>query len=192
MKYYIMVDDDGTNERGEALYEIHNCFEVGDVLSWRGGRLIKESVSTPIKIDYDSYRGFHGPPVDLWDVCLPLMSTRMADALQEAGVDNVQFFSALLTNTQTKETYDYYVFNVVGKIAAADLEKSDFESFDGRLTDTSFFSLSIDEQKARGVLMFRLAENINALMVHESVRDFVVSKGIPKDRFVRPENWAQL
>jgi hypothetical protein len=192
MAYYVMVDDKGSNEQGEALFEIYNCFKIGTIMSWRGGRLITEYVPTPIKIDYEPYRGFSGPPADLWDVCLPLMSTRLVDALAEAGVNNLQLYPAILTNTQTKETYDYYVFNVVGKIAASDMKKSDTESFDGQLTDTSFFSLSIDEQKALSLLMFRIAENINALMVHERVRDYVVSKGIPQARFVKPENWAQL
>lgn len=192
MSYYVMVDDKGSNELGEALFEIHNCFKIGTIMSWRGGRLISEPVPTSIKIDYVPFRGFQGPPADLWDECLPLMSKRLATALLETGVDNLQLFPAILTNTQSNETYDYYVFNVVGKVLAADLTNSDYESFDGRLTDTSFFSLSIEEQKTRSLLMFRLAENINALMVHESVRNYVVSKGIPEARFAKPENWAQL
>jgi hypothetical protein len=192
MTYFVVVSGKRTNQLGEALFEIHNCFEIGTIMSWSGGRLITEPVTTPIMIDYDPYRGFHGPPGDLWDLCLPLMSKRLAQSLTEAGVDNVQFFPSILTNRQTKETYEYFVFNVVGLVSAADLGKSDYQSFDGRLTDTSFFSLSVDKQKARGVLMFRLAENIKALMVHERVRDYAVSKGIPKEMFVEPENWAQL
>lgn len=193
MPYYVMVDDEVENENGEALFEIHNCFEVANVMSWAGGRVISEPIPDPIQIDYDTFRGFSGPPVDLWDDCLPLMSTRLGDALTQAGVDNIQFFPAILKNTQTKESYNYYVFNVVGLVSAADLSKSEFESYDGRfLADTSFFSLSIDEHRGRGLLMFRLTENISALVVHERVCEHVIAAGIPEERFAKPEDWAQL
>ena len=46
--------------------------------------------------------------------------------------------------------------------------------------------------KAKNFLLFRLAENINAILVHQTVRDHVISKGIPKEIFIRPEEWAQI
>jgi hypothetical protein len=119
------------------------------------------------------------------------MSRRLGDLLPEFGVDNLQLFPAILTDVATGEHYDYYAFNVVGLVSAADLTQSDHES-SGHIGDTSFYSLAIDEQKMHDTLLFRLAENTAAILVHGSVRDYLVSNGFPDDMFVPPQDWAQL
>jgi hypothetical protein len=40
--------------------------------------------------------------------------------------------------------------------------------------------------------MFRLAENLNAIVVHELVREHVLAAGLAEDLFVAPADWAQL
>lgn len=193
MTYYLMVDDEIENEVGEALFDIDNCFKVGNIRSWSGGRLISETIDEVVNIDFIPFRDFKGKMIDLWDVCLPLMSVRLAQVLVNSGVNNLQLFPSVLTNTETGEKHDYYIFNVVGTVSATNLEESELETYDGQLNcDTSILHLSIDERKARGLLLFRLRENINALIVHESVRDYAVAHGIPEQRFTKPEDWIQL
>jgi hypothetical protein len=196
MMYYVLRCLLPQNERGEALMEIHNCFEVDGVWGWRNGLKRKPhegDVPTPIMIDFEPFRGYEGPPVELRDVCIPIMSKRLGEALVEVGVDNVEFFDAILVNTVTRERYHYWAFKVVGLVAAADLGQSDWESYDGKpIGDVSFEKLVIDESRIAGLLMFRLAENFSALMVHEKVREHVLSRGINTVEFVRPEDWVHL
>jgi hypothetical protein len=103
MSFYIMVDNECENELGEALFEIHNCFEVGDIMSWSGGGVITEKITSPIRIDFEPLKGDAGPNLDVWDDCIPLMSIRLGSALQDSGIDNLQLFPAILRNTKTNK-----------------------------------------------------------------------------------------
>jgi hypothetical protein len=193
--HYIMRCDRPINAKGEAQQQIHNCFKAGRVRLWRGGRHLLEadSLPSPIPVDFEPLKGYLGPPMELYDVCIPLMSARLAAVLVAAGVDNVAFYPALLTNTITGETYDYHAFNVVGAVAAADLERSEWSTFDGwPVADVSFTRFELNAEKAERHLFFRLAENINALVVHESVRNRVIEAGIDTVRFLEPHEWMHL
>ena len=50
-------------------------------------------------------------------------------------------------------------------------------------------SLVIDDRKAHGALMFRLAENVSGIVVHESVRVAVHEAGIEHLDFVPTRQW---
>src|SRR5262249_10938731 len=151
------------------------------------------SIPNPIEIAFEPLRGYQGSPLELLDVGIPIMSTRWADALREAGVDNVSFYPALLSNTITGDRFDYQAFNVVGVVAAADLQRSEWSWYDTvPVADVSFENLVLDEAKAHHLQMFRLAENINALLVHETVRDHVLKSGIDTLKFIAPEDWMHL
>src|SRR5712691_8445997 len=157
--YFMLRCLEPLTENGEALMEIHNCFRVGNIRLWRGGRKHTSDVPTPIEIDFEPLRDYDGPPIELRDVCIPIMSARLADTLVEAGVDSVDFYEAVLKNTKTGQRYDYRAFNVVGNVAAADLERSEGTVHDGRpVADVSFKALAFEESKAMGMRMFRLAE----------------------------------
>lgn len=193
--YFIMDCDEPLNDNGEALLEIHNCFRVGGIRNWRGGRPFQTdpaAVPKPIAIDWDPLRGYRGPPVEFRDVCIPIMSARLAAALEGAGVDNIAFFETELTNTVTGEKSDYRAFNVIGTVAAANLDESEHTSHDQPVVDVSIMDLVFDETRTGGLLLFRLAENINAIFVHERVKDHVERSGIDTMRFVRPEDWMHL
>jgi hypothetical protein len=194
--YFVLTCPPLVNAKGEALMEIHNCFEVGNVWSWCDGLALEpeeRDFSVPILIDFEPFRGYAGPPRELVDVCIPLMSKRLTEVLLEAGVKNLELYPVLLTNTVTGETHDYHAFKLIGLIAAADMQQSQWSRYDARAEgDTSFTSLALDESKTGGRLLFRLKENINALLVHESVRDRILAKGIDTLTFVKPEEWVQV
>ena len=125
--YFLMDCERITTEDGEAQLEIHNHIKAGNVWGWRDGKPLEpdeENVPTPIVIDFDPFRGYQGPPEELFDVGVPLMSARLAEAITEAGVANVLFFKTTLRNTVSGETYEYQTFKLVGLVAAADLKKS--------------------------------------------------------------------
>lgn len=100
-----------------------------------------------------------------------LMQRALVDTLQGAGVDNLQVFPAILTEESTGAAReDYCLVNVLGLLAAADLKQSQGISLGGGQV---FTRLAIDAGKARGLLMFRLAESLIDVILHEKVAEAV-------------------
>jgi hypothetical protein len=96
-----------------------------------------------------------------------LMSQGLVDAIKASGVDNLQAFPAVLTEGSTGAARtDYCVVNIIGLVAAADLQKSEAIPLGGGQV---FTSLEVEADKAKGLLMFRLAESLIDVIVHEKV-----------------------
>ena len=70
-------------------------------------------------------------------------------------------------------------------VATADLDLSEWESYDGDTKKDVFFDkLVLDEGKCRGLSMFRLAESLSTVVVHKNVRDHLFLSGIDTMSFV--------
>lgn len=195
--YYILDCGPLLNDRGEALTKTHNCFRIANIRLWGNGLPIKEelkkNIPNPIEIEYETFRGYAGPPRELKDLCIPLMSKRLSEVLTAAGVDNIDYFPAVLRHTETGQTYDYMAFEIIGLVAMADLDKSEYKTYDGNVSSgVSFYSLAVDETKAQGKKLFRLKENSSAIFVHESIKQAIKDAGIDTLEFIKPENWLQL
>lgn len=103
-----------------------------------------------------------------------LMSRELVDALRESGVDNIEVFPAVLVDSSTaEERDDYCVVNVVGKVAAADMKRSDGISLGDKQV---FTKLTVDAKKAKDLLMFRLAESLVDVIVHEKVAKAIAAR----------------
>lgn len=195
--YYILDCEPILNDKGEALTETHNCFRIANIRLWTNGSPIdlelKKNIPNPIEIDFEPLRGYKGPPRELKDLCIPIMSKRLSDALTSAGVDNIDYFPAILKNIKTGETYNYMAYKIIGLVSAADMDASEYETYDSNaVADTSFYELSIDESRTYGLKLFRLAENTSAIMVHESVKKYLEEAGINTLKFMKPDEWVQL
>ncbi len=82
---------------------------------------------------------------------------------------------------------------MVGVITAADLANSKFDPEQPEnMISMGFDSLAIDSDKTKGALMFRLAESITTILVHEQVVKAVEAAGIPLVRFFKTEDIAIL
>jgi hypothetical protein len=123
---------------------------------------------------------------------IPLMRDDLVEALQVAGVSNLELFPASITNPETGEVFsNYKAFNLVGLVACADESKSTLMgTTEFRKLDTDFDGLVIDEAKANGLLMFRVAECVTAIAIHESVKQKIEERGIPGMVFYGPGEWA--
>jgi hypothetical protein len=106
-------------------------------------------------------------------------------------VDNLDVYDARLFDPQDGKTIDNYkAVNIIGAVAAADLGKSDYSAPSGTaLVDTDFDSLVIDEKKAKGLLMFRLAECVTAIVIDERVKQQLARDRIPHLDFLDPKDW---
>ncbi|MCC7069732.1 MAG: hypothetical protein IT383_00320, partial [Deltaproteobacteria bacterium] len=59
-----------------------------------------------------------------------------------------------------------------------------------RLGDVDFAALVIDESRTGGARLFRLAENVSAIVVDEAVKAAIDASGIPGFVFYGPGEWS--
>jgi|GEM_PF-1344634 len=113
------------------------------------------------------------------------------DKIHDAGIEDVHGYLESLGYENLKSRVDpnpeaiftnYKAVNVLGLVAAADLEKSRADVSDGiAAIDVDFDELVLDEKKTGNIKMFRLAESTNAILVHESLRDMLLERGFGSD-----------
>lgn len=116
----------------------------------------------------------------------------MLAALQHAGVDNLDTYEAVLRHEDgSVASEEYRAVNVIGVASVADEARSVYAvDMPDRLINASFDSLAIDEKRANGLLLFRLAEAVSGIVVHESVRRSLESQGIDRVGFLDPAEWV--
>jgi hypothetical protein len=118
-----------------------------------------------------SFRETPGKPLYAYYSGKCLMSKKLVETIQSAGVDNIQAFPATLTEQETGAVRDdYCVVNIIGLVASADLATSESIPLGGGQV---FTSLSVDPDRAKGLLMFRLAESLIDVIVHEKVANAI-------------------
>jgi hypothetical protein len=156
-----------------------------------GLRLLHDIIPVETIDEPDAPLLIHG---ELRWVPIPLMSRRLVAGLQAAGVNNLQTFDTELVSPpgKTPPRRDHYLaVNIVGCMNAADLEKSETRTAVSETgTSMDFHSLAVDMEKTRGQLMFRLAENVSAVLVHESVKAALDAAGFTTLTWFDPKDWA--
>jgi hypothetical protein len=157
---------------------------------WMDGQVITFEVPQPLIYTLDP--DYPGKPKPMYVGTVPVMRDDLVEALNEAGVDNVQFFPAVLRNEKRKKDYaNYQAFNVVGVISCADMTQSKrLTETDSEMIDVDFDQLVIDESKIGGALLFRLAEDVSAIVVHEKIKQHIEDRKIPGMTFYGPGEWS--
>lgn len=184
MNYYVMV--------GEGKHPVMPIASGPDLQgNWRLGHVITEAVPQPLV--YTLNPRYPGSPKPMYyEKAIPVMRDDVLAALRGAGVDNIQGFDAVLVNPATGERHaDYKAYNIVGVVACADMQKSELMGTStSTMGDVDFAALVIDESKTGGALLFRLAENVSAIVVHEQVKRAIDASGIPGFVFYGPGEWS--
>lgn len=160
--------------------------EFEDV-SWISGALIpRERVPQPLRLVVEGEEEDIVPPI--LDEGIPLWRDDVIAAVRSAGVDNFETFDVELLDARTNTSLgNYKAVNVIGLVAAADLKKSKFTAHGPPLVDVDFDSVAIDQAKARDLAMFRLAECVTAVVIHERVKRAL--SAIQGLNFVPPKEW---
>jgi hypothetical protein len=156
---------------------------------WMDGRLITEPVPNPMRFEVrPEYPGVLKP---MYEGAVLLMRDDLIDVLRETGVDNLQLFPSIVADQAKKlELTNYKAVNIVGTIACADMGASALMgTSDSDMIDVDFDSLVIDEERAGGALLFRLAEAVSAIIVHDQVRLRVEAR-IEGMTFYGPGEWS--
>lgn len=156
--------------------------------AWMLGYRFDPAITEPVKATAKFRK--RSVLTELIHVPVPLMTRRLYEVIYNAGVSNIDVYPAIITDEDSGKVYKEYVaFNIIGAVSAADLDASQFSAPDGPLVTVDFDSLSIDESKSRGALMFRLAECVSGIVIHESVKKFIEAAGIDTLTFSPPEEW---
>ncbi|MEY4591069.1 MAG: hypothetical protein RL497_3145 [Pseudomonadota bacterium] len=190
MAYYVMV--------GKSVYPavfVENLYrEHLPRPTWINGQFIDFEIPQPIVYDLDIDEHDTIPNVKILDDTLPIpyMHDSIVEALLAVGVDNIQFYDAVIRDLKRNVDHtDFKAFNVVGLVSAADMSASTMMgTSNSTLIDADFDRLVLDEEKCAGKLLFRLAENITAIVVSEVVKNEVQKRGIKGVMFYPSGEWA--
>jgi hypothetical protein len=158
---------------------------------WYSGQAINKKIPQPLVYTLDSEQPGNIPAMLDAEV-YPLMRVDVIEALKAVGVDNLQFFDAVIIDPATgAEHHEYKAFNIIGVVAAADMAKSvKASSSDSVMIDADFDSLAIDATKAGAFRLFRLAESVDAIIVDGVVKQAIEQRNIPGMVFYDPADWA--
>jgi hypothetical protein len=136
-----------------------------DLMFIRGQMADPALVPAPMVINAERHYDIYP---DLMDVGMALACTKkLRTALEAAAVDNVQFFPAEVREDGRAVPGEFYVMNVMGRVAAMDRVASSFTEFRGKVARLK--SLAVDLSKAHGLYLFRLHEYQEIVLVRENV-----------------------
>lgn len=122
------------------------------------------------------YRDPTGAPLGDYYASSCLMSERLVAILERAGVDNLQRFAVELVDELTGEVRrDFWCVNVVGMVACADMSRSNAAEFGESYV---FYDLALDARKTHDLRMFRVAESLINVLIHESIVDALRGGGV--------------
>lgn len=164
-------------------YGVNKNPQIPDV-SFIEGVVIKAKLPNPLifEVDYPS----QSEVPHLISNTIPICSDHLVKTLRSAGVDNFQVFAAVLRNPKIKtEWTGYWAFNAIGMLAAANLEKSEYDTImeedpeGGDVPLVGFLNIVLDKRKAKNKSMFRLAESPATLLVHDLVLKHMVANRPP-------------
>lgn len=179
--YYMMECFGPLDQERQAIDTVPSGF------SWNSGAPLTTNPNGPLEVLMDG----DGIMVPMFYRGILLWHDELVEAVKRARADNIECYECVLIDPIARIRYqNYKAINIIGRVAAADLSKSVYSAPSGvPLIDTDFDSVVIDEKKANGMLLFRMAENVSAIVVHETVKKSIEDAGIPYIDFVKPESW---
>jgi hypothetical protein len=151
--------------------------------NWMLARRFQAEVQEPVQATIN--------PQNKKGILLPLygvpqiMRRDLYETLVGAGVDNIDVYAAVVTQEDgTVVSNDYVAYNIIGAVKAADLSATEFAPENpSRMVDAGVEKMAISDEKAKGLLLFRSAESIRLIVVHENVRKAIEAKGIANIAF---------
>lgn len=132
-------------------------------------------------------RGYKGPAADFYCFRIPLMSERMVKVLEQAGVDNLETCPAALIERSGK-CRKMLAVNIVGRARAADLGQSEWTcDQDPPAGDAIFGKLVFSSALPQDFLLFRMAESLSTIVVHDSLKRAIEQANLSGVEFVAPQ-----
>lgn len=147
--------------------------------NWIAGMPFTKPPAEPIIVNIDEDEGELIPIFD----SLPVASQEFVDALLDVGVDNIVTYDVVLQsrNDNNLTIHGYKAINIIGLIKAASPDTKFLT--DSRHIDASIESFQVASDVTKGTYMFRLAESISTIVVHEKVKSHLEANGFKNLRF---------
>ncbi|EKO52326.1 hypothetical protein LEP1GSC132_1127 [Leptospira kirschneri str. 200803703] len=146
--------------------------------SWYSGHRIPVDVVISQPLKHEIEPDDEGVMIPYFSAAIPLMSHALIEAFREAGVDNLELYQAVIDETRTGRKYeDYSAVNIIGLVTSTNPQKS-FEPILGNQSSGAgwFKGILIAPEQAQGLLLFRLAESVDLVIVHRCVKEVVEKK----------------
>ena len=155
------------------------------------GRRFDPAIAIPRPLRYELSPEYPGEVPWFFKVGGPLMHDAMVQALRDAGVDNIDVYDALLVDPEDgSEWTEYKAVNIVGVVAAVDVAKSKFDpDHPDRQMTSRIEELTLNDKVAGDLLIFRLAEKLSAIVVHDKVKAAIEATEIGPLGFIEPKDW---
>lgn len=158
-----------------SYFDIHDGLSFEGVRSWACGEVLPDTLPCPIVIEIEKVGDPDDDaavrPIAFNDANMCIATPAIVDALRACGLENLQFYPAVLRDSGSGTEWPYFAINILGCVAAADLKKSDWINLDGAARgDSVFMDLVLDQDKLPGLEMFRLAEDTGTIIVSERVK----------------------
>ncbi len=146
---------------------------------WNGGNRLEFKPDKPFEYQIDAENKVLS---SYYSEAIPIMTTTMIEAMQKAGVDNLEVFDATVLDPNTDTVFEHYKsVNIVGTYAAADIDNSEYTNLgidDEDMVDVFFDEMVLRDDIPDDLLLFRLAESTKHIVVHEKVRDSLIAHGV--------------
>lgn len=163
--------------------------EIDDA-PWMSGEQVEQPSGV---IEYSTDRRYPGNLKALISLSIPLMRKDLLAVIFDSGADNLEVFDAIINDGANNALRkDYKAFNILGKVSGADMSQSSLMHQDTITgVDHDFDRLFLDEEKIPSNLkIFRLAESVNAIVVHRKIKESIEMKRIEGIVFFASGEWS--
>lgn len=187
-EYYVLEEQPIGDTR--ELAGLGPAPDVPGVNFMRGHRF-GPSVVVPRPLRYELSPEFPGELPWFFKAGGPLMHERMVEALRRAGVDNIDVYDALLVDPEDgSEWTEFKAVNILGVVAASDPARTTFDPTNpARVINAQIEKLVLRPEAMHGFLIFRLAEQLSTILVHEGVKAQLEAARIGPLGFIAPDAW---
>ncbi len=163
--------------------------QLPDFVSFIKGALIRETL--PVPLVFEVSHPVRAAVPHLLGNAIPLMSDYLVKTLRAAGVDNLQVFPAILKSKAGEQWEGWWAVNTLGLVAAADLEKSEYDTLmkgaagGVEVPLLAFTKLVLVAAKTHDFSLFRLAESPSTLLIHDRLNKYL-------DSHDPPDGWGYM
>jgi len=166
MAYYIF--DEVSPNRDAPYLDLPDEIDMIDSIMGKKPDFYELPIQIPAKITAGEKIVY----TDIINPGVPLFSNKMKEALEQFGIDNIDYYPVELIDAETKEVLaEYWLAIVKSIVACLDTDKSQFmesSSAGGRMVIMTF---SIDQSKTTGLDLFRFHNIPGLVIISEALKD---------------------
>ncbi len=171
MNHYLLQQDvyiRGTLAIGSVPPEL-------DPVEWIQGKKLPD-ILTPVTLDLSPASGSFR--TDILLSFFPVFSSRLKEALNEVGVDNIDYYECRLRHPASGMMDEvYWLANVLGRIKCVDLARSSYTPRPSGRGGT-LKQFVVDETATHGLKLFRLYEQSPLIVISEPVKQHLEASGL--------------